>query len=337
MSKDFVLTTDELFGSYCYIEQKRYGVPNEKFLYKIIGKFTSNAWSIVPVDANDKEPHIFNHSEEVINVVCCGVCEDKIERYKLSDVEIISNKDQQIADLETKLAESEKQIKDAREAGNMAVDSWCKNRRKYEAQIAEIQNKSFILYSMLYETLEKQGCDNVASQIDQMTGWTYDKEADWLKGNRNYDQLKQQLAESEKKAYSRGHSQRDIANEIKLNALREDVANKEKRIVELKQQLVEKDKEIETILKENEELVIKHNVYNWGDKIQKDKVYSLTGEVLELLINRQNQKAIEQLEQIINLFEPYENEEKDTILCANNGISFLEFIDNQINQLKEGK
>ena len=97
MSKDFVLTTDVLFGSYCYIEQKRYGVPNEKFLYKIIGKFTSNAWSNVPVDANDKEPHIFNHSEEVVNVVCCGVCEDKIERYKLSDVEIISNKDQQLA------------------------------------------------------------------------------------------------------------------------------------------------------------------------------------------------------------------------------------------------
>ena len=47
----------------------------------------------------------------------------------------------------------------------------------------------------------------------------------------------------------------------------------------------------------------------------------------------QNQKAIEQLEQIINLFEPYENEEKDTILCANNGISFLEYIDNQIEEL----
>lgn len=104
---------------------------------------------------------------------------------------ILNEQDKHIKDLEAKLADSEKQIKDAREAGNMAVDSWCKNRRKYEAQIAEMQNKSFILYSMLYETLEKQGCDNVASQIDQMTGWTYDKEADWLKGNRNYDQLKQ--------------------------------------------------------------------------------------------------------------------------------------------------
>ena len=104
---------------------------------------------------------------------------------------IIGDQSKEIADLEAKLAESEKQVEDVREAGNMAVDSWCKNRRKYEAQIAEMQNKSFILYSMLYETLEKQGCDNVASQIDQMTGWTYDKEVNWLKGNRNYDQLKQ--------------------------------------------------------------------------------------------------------------------------------------------------
>ena len=47
-----------------------------------------------------------------------------------------------------------------------------------------------------------------------------------------------------------------------------------------------------------------------------------------------NQKAIERLEKIINLFEPYENEEKDTILSVNNGISFLEYIDNQIKQLK---
>lgn len=111
------------------------------------------------------------------------------------DVDTITNllnqQDQKIKDLEYKLADSEEQIKGAREAANMAVDSWCKNRRKYEAQIAEMQNKSFILYSMLYETLEKQGCDNVASQIDQMTGWTYDKEVNWLKGNRNYDQFKQ--------------------------------------------------------------------------------------------------------------------------------------------------
>lgn len=73
---------------------------------------------------------------------------------------------------------------------------------------------------------------------------------------------------------------------------------------QLKQQLAEKDKEIE---------------YQESMKI--------------LVVENQNKKAIEQLEQIINLFEPYENEEKDTILCANNGISFLEYIDNQIEEL----
>lgn len=65
---------------------------------------------------------------------------------------------------------------------------------------------------------------------------------------------------------------------------------------QLEQQLEEKKKEIETILKKNEELVVKYNVYNYGDKIQQDKVYSITGEALDLLINRQNQKAIEPLE-----------------------------------------
>ena len=65
--------------------------------------------------------------------------------------------------------------------------------------------------------------------------------------------LKAKLAESEKKAYNRGHSQRDIANEIKLNALREDVANKEKRIVELKQQLAESEKSKESYRLQNEQ------------------------------------------------------------------------------------
>lgn len=145
MSKGFILTTDELFGSYCYIEQKRYGVPNEKFLYKIIGKFTSNAWSNVPVDVNDKEPHIFNHSEEVVNVVCCGVCEDKIERYKLSDVEIISNKDRQLADLEAKLAEYEKFMKDNEwDSVEEMQETLNKCEKKYfdiQKQLAESENQ----------------------------------------------------------------------------------------------------------------------------------------------------------------------------------------------------
>ena len=90
---------------------------------------------------------------------------------------------------------------------------------------------------------------------------------------------------------------------------------------QLKQQLAEKDKEIEKYRDANIIVV--------GERSQGKK------HLMEIKIKElQNQKAIEQLEQIINLFEPYENEEKDTILCANNGISFLEYIDNQINELK---
>lgn len=48
----------------------------------------------------------------------------------------------------------------------------------------------------------------------------------------------------------------------------------------------------------------------------------------------QNQLAISELEKIYNLFEPYENSQKDTILCANNGISFIDYLENQIKSLK---
>lgn len=89
----FNYNKDELFGRYCFIEQKRYGVPNEKFLYKIIGTFQSNAWSEVPVDANDRDMKLHNHSEKVVNVICCGVCEEKVERYRLCDVYVLSNQE----------------------------------------------------------------------------------------------------------------------------------------------------------------------------------------------------------------------------------------------------
>ena len=67
-----------------------------------------------------------------------------------------------------------------------------------EAKLAEKEKDNLILYSMLYETLEKQGCENVASQIDQMTGFALDKQAEWFKGNRNCDELLKLLAEKDK-------------------------------------------------------------------------------------------------------------------------------------------
>lgn len=98
MSKNFNYQPDELWGRYCLIEQKRYGVVNEKFLYKVINTFNSNAWSDVPVDNCDKEIKLHDHCEQVVNVICCGVSEDKVERYRLCDVELLPNKLQQQLD-----------------------------------------------------------------------------------------------------------------------------------------------------------------------------------------------------------------------------------------------
>ena len=130
------------------------------------------------------------------------------------------------------------------------------------------------------------------------------------------DSLQKQLAESEKskESYRLQNEQHHLQllqfySRLGVEAFGADIHEKAlETLMIMKEQLAEKDKEIE---------------YQESMKI--------------LAVENQNKKAIEQLEQIINLFEPYENEEKDTILCANNGISFLEFIDNQINQLKEGK
>ena len=185
----------------------------------------------------------------------------------------IQEKQTMIYELEAKLAESEKQIKDARETANMSVDSWCKNRRKYEAQIAEMQNKSFILYSMLYETLEKQGCDNVASQIDQMTGWTYDKEADWLKGNRDYDQLKQQLAEKDKEIEYYKKQAKKLNNEAQKyfeDAYCNDFHNQDKISFALEQ--------LEQIRKEFE---IKFKGCKWEDKMLVGKFCNITNEIID--------------------------------------------------------
>ena len=92
MSKKFNNQPDELFGRYCLIEQKRYGVVNEKFLYKVINTLNSNVWSDVPVDNCDKEIKLHDHCEQVVNVICCGVSEDKVERYRLCDIELLPNK-----------------------------------------------------------------------------------------------------------------------------------------------------------------------------------------------------------------------------------------------------
>lgn len=73
------------FGDYCSIEQKRYGTDNEIYKYKVIGGGNANYYRAVPVDGC--EPHN-SHGDmcEVVKVICCGVCEEKVETFRLQDV-----------------------------------------------------------------------------------------------------------------------------------------------------------------------------------------------------------------------------------------------------------
>jgi|SRR6056297_2202217 len=85
MPYDAVLCPVLDFGDYAIIEQKRYGVENEQYLHKVIGRGRSNTWVDVPVQTPAKET-IHDHMEEVIRCVCCGVDERTILKYRASDV-----------------------------------------------------------------------------------------------------------------------------------------------------------------------------------------------------------------------------------------------------------
>lgn len=87
--KDFVLDDEDLFGYYCNIEQKNYISENDFHIYKVIGRLRSNYYADVPVDGNNKEPYNHEEIEDIVNVIHCGVCEDKVERYRLKDVQLV--------------------------------------------------------------------------------------------------------------------------------------------------------------------------------------------------------------------------------------------------------
>jgi len=72
------------FGDFCEIEQKRYGVPNEFYTYKVIGAGQANYYIPVPVGSENVKR--FADMCDVVKVICCGVCEEKVETFRLQDV-----------------------------------------------------------------------------------------------------------------------------------------------------------------------------------------------------------------------------------------------------------
>jgi hypothetical protein len=75
------------FGDYCLIEQKRYGVPNEMYVHKVIGRLHSNAYVDVPVDAaaNGLTEKVHGDVVPVIAAICCSICEREVRRYRAID------------------------------------------------------------------------------------------------------------------------------------------------------------------------------------------------------------------------------------------------------------
>ena len=73
------------FGDYCTIEMKRYGCCNETYVHKVIQSLRSNVWVDVPVQSPATET-MHKEMVDVIRCVCCGVREDTILRYRVSDV-----------------------------------------------------------------------------------------------------------------------------------------------------------------------------------------------------------------------------------------------------------
>lgn len=69
--------------------------------------------------------------------------------------------------------------------------------KQLKQQVEEKDNNCLILYSLLYSTLENQGCEDVASAIEQMTGLLLDKQSEQFKDSRNCYQLLKSLAQKE--------------------------------------------------------------------------------------------------------------------------------------------
>ena len=85
-------------------------------------------------------------------------------------------------------------------SSNNRIAEYIKENNQLKQQLSEEDKENLTLFSMLYETLEKQGCDNITSSIEQMTNLTLEKQSDWFKENcvKDQDKILFAIAELEK-------------------------------------------------------------------------------------------------------------------------------------------
>lgn len=74
------------FGDYVRIEQRRFGAPNEMYVYKVIGQLHSNSWVDVPVVAGTEAVPHPGQLEPCLRCICCGVDETKVKTFRVEDV-----------------------------------------------------------------------------------------------------------------------------------------------------------------------------------------------------------------------------------------------------------
>lgn len=78
------------FGDYCTIKQKRHGAENVHYVYKVIGRLSSNSYVDVPVQTPEEN---VKHSEvvPVLRCICCGVWEETVSRFRVEDCKPLLN------------------------------------------------------------------------------------------------------------------------------------------------------------------------------------------------------------------------------------------------------
>ena len=223
-------------------------------------------------------------------------------------------KDKKISDLEARLAESEKKFivaNDLRKNSDEVLLNYKTKKYGLDKTIQELRKTKLSLpekewYYKGFENCERQ----MSSHIADLT--------------LEVKEIKQQLKESEEEKKKLEEKLKFITEEKNENFVDGQKYN------ELKQQLAEKEKEIEKYRNMNMIVV--------GGRSQ-GKKYFMQVKIKEL----QNQKAIEQLEKVKYWCKEYRTEDEFGVSTINvddelnTEDNLLNFIDNQIKQLKEMK
>ena len=92
---EFVLSGQELFGRYARIAYGHaLGGEQDYHIYKCIQSFRSNCYCDVPL-TYQTENNCYNHENivDVVNVIHCGIDENRVIRVALNDIELLPAKE----------------------------------------------------------------------------------------------------------------------------------------------------------------------------------------------------------------------------------------------------